>query len=155
MTQLKLRAVWSLIIWSLVMMGICIVFFNEGGADTFLDGERRVTLTRAFITIGFALYFLLLILTNKRRARMKKRIKDERDELIEKKALTTGFYVVITYVFLFSTALYAFYKVFSESALMPVGWIWFLGLSCLIVGHITIAASTLILNDRMSGYGQG
>jgi len=29
MTQLKLRAVWSLVIWSLVMAGLCIVFFAE------------------------------------------------------------------------------------------------------------------------------
>lgn len=155
MTQLKLRAAWSLIIWSLVMVGICIVFFSQGGADTFLDGERRVTLTRAFITVGFALYFISLVLTTKRRLKMKEMIKDERDELIEKKALTTGFYVVIAYVFMFSVSLYAFYKVFSDSILMPVGWVWFLGLSSLIVGHITIAASTLILNGRMSGYGQG
>jgi len=153
MTQLKLRAVWSLVIWSLVMAGLCIVFFAEGGADTFLDGESRVTLTRVFFTIGFSAYFLLLILT-KRRSGTNEQIKDERDEMIQKQALTAGFYVVIAYVFLFSVGLYAFYKVYNETVLMPVGWVWFLGLSSLILGHITIAASTLILNGRVSGNGK-
>lgn len=153
MTQLKLRAVWSLIIWSLVMAGICIVFFSAGGADTFLDGERRVTLTRVFITVGFSAYFLLLLLTRKR-SQINLPVKDERDEMIQKLALTAGFYVVIVYAFIFSTALYAFYKVYSERVLMPVGWVWFLGLSCIIIGHITISASTLILNGRMSGNGK-
>jgi len=132
------------------MAGLCIVFFTEGGADTFLEGEGRVTLTRVFITVGFSAYFLLLILT-KRRSGTNAPIKDERDEMIQKQALTAGFYVVIAYVFLFSVAMYAFYKVYSETVLMPVGWVWFLGLSSLILGHITIAASTLILNGRMSG----
>lgn len=153
MTQLKFRAVWSLIIWSLVMIGICVVFFSAGGADTFLDGERRVTLTRVFITLGFSAYFLLLFLTRRRRGTSAP-VKDERDEMIQKQALTAGFYVVIAYAFLFSIAMYAFYKVYSEMVLMPVGWVWFLGLSCIILGHITIAASTLILNGRMSGNGK-
>ena len=66
MTQLKKRALWSLAIWALVLLGLCVVFFSQGGAKTFLKGESRVTLTRSFLTAGFIFYFIMYFLTKKR-----------------------------------------------------------------------------------------
>lgn len=148
MTQLKTRAIWALCIWSLVMIGLCAVFFSKGGPATFLDGELRVTLTRALWTVGLIVYLTMLYLTRRGRTSI---VKDERDELIQKRSLVTGFYVLLFYVFLFSMFLYWFYEIDQKTAVMPVGWIWFLGISCYFMGFISQAVATLILEKRISG----
>lgn len=153
MTQLRKRATWALVIWSLAMLGLCIIFFSEGGANTFLEAERRVTLTRLFFTVGFILFFAMLFLT-RRRAGGSAVIIDERDELIAKRALMIGFYVIMIYVFLISLLLYWFYKIHLITTVMPVGWVWFIGISTFFMGYISLAAATLILDKRMSGHGQ-
>ena len=94
MTQMKKRSIWSLAIWGLVLVGLSIVFFSQGGAKTFLDGEQRVTMTRGFMTAGFIFYFLMLYLTRKRQGAAPV-LKDERDDLIEKRALMSAFYMLI------------------------------------------------------------
>ena len=148
MTQLKTRAIWALCIWGPVMIGLCVVFFSMGGPATFLDGELRVTLTRAFFTVGFIAYFTMLQITRRGKTSI---VKDERDVLIQKRSMATGFYVLLFYVFLFCLFLYWFYKIDQETAVMPVGWIWFLGISCYFMGFISQAVATLILENRMSG----
>jgi len=130
------------------MIGLCVVFFSKGGPATFLDGELRVTLTRAFFTVGIIAYFTVLYVTRRGKTSI---VKDERDELIQKRSMATGFYVVLFYVFFFCMFLYWFYKIDQKSAVMPVGWIWFLGISCYFMGFISRAVAALILEKRMSG----
>jgi hypothetical protein len=38
---------------------------------------------------------------------------------------------------------------------MPVGWMWFIGVSSFCLGYISQAAATLILDSKMGGNGQG
>jgi hypothetical protein len=154
MTQLKKRSIWTLVIWSIVLIGLCAVFFSEGGAKTFLDGERRVTITRSFLTAGFIFYFLLLFLTRTGR-KASAVFMDERDVLIAKRALMAGFYVLLIYIFLLSLILYWYYKLYVITLEMPVGWMWFIGVSSFCLGYISQAAATLILDSKMGGNGQG
>lgn len=152
MTQLRARAIGNLVIWGLAMIGLMIVFFGSGGPASFLDGKSRVTLTRIIFTVAFILDFLMLYLTRGKKHGGKPKVRDERDEQIERKSLITGFYVVGTYVFLFAMALYWYYKVSLETTQMPVGWVWFLGISCFFVGMVIRALVTLALDLRMSGH---
>jgi len=153
MTQLKIRAIWTFIIFSLVLIGLCVVFFSFGGPDTFLDGETRVTWSRVFITFGFIFNFIMRLST-RRKAGRKAPIKDERDEMIEKRALAAGFYVVMLLVFLFCLFLYWYHKIHLATLLMPVGWVWFLAIAGFCVGHMGQSFATLILDKRMSGDGE-
>ena len=57
MTQLKKRALWSLLIWAVVLIAIVIIFFSGGGPTAFLEGESKNTLTRVLVSIGFIFYF--------------------------------------------------------------------------------------------------
>jgi len=154
MTQMKKRSFWTLAIWSLVLAGLCVVFFSSGGAKAFLDGDRRVTLTRSFLTAGFIFYFLMLYLTRKGKGGAPI-LKDERDDLIEKRALMSAFYVLLIYIFLTSMFLYWYYKLHLVTFEMPVGWMWFLGVSSFCLGYISQAAATLLFNLRMGGNGEG
>jgi hypothetical protein len=69
--------------------------------------------------------------------------------------LMWAFYVILVYVFLITMALYWYYKLHLVTAEMPVGWMWFLGVSVFSLGYVSQAAATLILNERMGGDAQG
>ena len=154
MTQLKVRALWSLIIWSIVMIGLLIIFFMRGGPSTFLDGDTRVELTRICFSLGLGAYFFMMFLT-KVRTDSGKLIKDERDDRIARHANASAFSLLLAYVFALGLFLYWYYKVHRGEALMPVGWIWFLALSSYFVGFLTQAVTTLSLYSRMSGHAEG
>ena len=153
MTQLKKQAFWSLLIWGAVLIAIVVIFFSGGGPTAFLEGEGKNTLTRVFITVGFIFYFSMLFLT-RIRAGDKPLVKDERDELIAKRAYSIGFYTLLGYVFLLCSFLYGFYKGIHGIKLISVGWMWFLALSSLFLGLISNAIATLVLDARMSGHGE-
>jgi len=153
MTQLKKRAIWGLLIWGVALVAAYVIFFLGGGPQTFLDNDTRVELTRVVFTLGFISYFLLLILTRIKSDR-KTLMKDERDELISKRAFSTGFYSLMIYVFSLCLALYAYYKVYLSNVDMPVGWVWLLGITTYFMGFVSHAIATLVLYTRMSGHGQ-
>jgi len=153
MTQLKKRAIWGLLIWGVALVAAYVIFFLGGGPQTFLDNDTRVELTRVVFTLGFISYFLLLILTRIKSDR-KTLIKDERDELISKRAFSTGFYSLMIYVFFLCLALYTYYKVYLNNVDMPVGWVWLLGITTYFMGFVSHAIATLVLYARMSGHGQ-
>jgi len=153
MTQLKKRALWSLLIWGVVLIAVVIIFFSGGGPTAFLEGESKTTLTRVFVSIGFIAYFSMLFLT-RIRTTGEPLVKDERDELIEKRSYYIGFYTLLVYVFLLCSFLYGFYKGIHEIKLISVGWMWFLALSSVFLGFFSIAVSTLVLDARMSGHGE-
>ena len=153
MTQLKKRAIWGLLIWGVALLTAYVIFFLEGGPQTFLDNDTRVDLTRAVFTVGFLSYFLLLILTRIKSDR-KTLMKDERDEFISKRAFSAGFYSLMIYVFLLCLALYAYYKVHLNSVDIPVGWVWLLGITTYFMGFVSHAIATLVLYARMSGHGE-
>ena len=153
MTQLKKRAIWGLLIWGAALVAAYVIFFLGGGPQTFLDNDTRVELTRVVFTLGFISYFLLLLLTRIKSDR-KTLIKDERDELISKRAFSTGFYSLMIYVFFLCLALYVYYKVHLNNVDMPVGWVWLLGITTYFMGFVSHAIATLVLYARMSGHGE-
>jgi hypothetical protein len=153
MTQLKKQALWSLLIWSAVLIAIVIIFFSGGGPTAFLEGESKNTLARVCITVGFIFYFSMFFLT-RIKSGGKPLVKDERDELIAKRAYSIGFHTLLGYVFLLCSVLYGFYKGYHELKLIPVGWVWFLALSSLLVGFISNAIAYLVIDARMSGHGK-
>ena len=153
MTKLKKRAVWGLLIWGVAIIAAYIIFFVGGGPKTFLDGDLRVTLTRTVFTAGFIFYFLMLYLTRSKSGR-RGILTDERDEFISKRAYSTGFYVLMIYVFLICLALYAYYKVHLNGVDMPIGWVWLLGITTYFMGFVSHAVATLFLYERMSGDGE-
>lgn len=148
MTQLKKRAVLTLIVWSAVLAATFLVFFSGGGPESFLDGDQKVTLTRTAITAGFVLYFLMYILTSGRKKAAVSR--DERDEQITRLAYMISFHTVLYYVFVFGAALYGYYRLHRAVVLLPVGWVWILAISTMCLGFISNAAATLIIDRRMS-----
>ena len=153
MTQLKKRAIWGLLIWGLALIAAYTIFFMGGGPQTFLENDARVDLTRVVFTAGFICYFFVLFLI-RIKSDSKEFMKDERDELISKRAYSTGFYSLMIYVFFICLALYAYYKVHLKGMDMPIGWVWLLGITTYFMGFVSHAIATLVLYGRMSGDGE-
>jgi hypothetical protein len=153
MTQLKKRAIWGLLIWGLALVAAYTIVFMGGGPESFLENDARVDLTRAVFTAGFICYFLVLFST-RTKPDSTGLMTDERDELISKRAFSTGFYSLMIYVFLICLALYAYYKVHLNGLDMPIGWVWLLGITTYFMGFVSHAIATLVLYGRMSGDGE-
>jgi uncharacterized membrane protein len=134
------RALYSLLIWSVVIVIFIPLFFINGGADTWVPGSIRVIVTSSFIIAGFILFFLMLALTKRKRLSGVER--DERDILIGRRASEITLTIVVVYVFLTCIILYF---VYGEINTIPRGWLWFLGCTCLFISYISSSASSLIL----------
>ena len=154
MTQLKKRAIWSLVIWGIAMIGFSLVFFTGGGPENFTQNDSRVDLSRVFWTLGLLIYWIMMYITREKKGRPGL-IKDERDDQIKRLAYISAFSLTIIYVSLLCFFLYWLYKVVSVVHSLPVGWIWFTACTCLFMSFIFTAAATLVIDARMSGNGQG
>ena len=52
MTQLRMRALWIIVIWTLVAGGFLGSFFLAGGVETFPDDARRIATGAVFLAVG-------------------------------------------------------------------------------------------------------
>lgn len=134
------RALYTLLIWGVVVVIFIPLFFINGGVDTWVPGSIRVIISSSFIIIGFVLFFLMLALTKKKKLGSVE--KDERDILIGRRSSEMTLTIVMAYVFLTSIILYF---VYGQVNSIPTGWMWFLGCTCLFVSYISSSAISLIL----------
>ena len=148
MTQARVRALWTLAIWSVVAAGFAWTFFWGGGpADYAEDGTRRA-LGGAFLAFGFFGTPLMQWWTRGRPGAV---AADERDQAIGRRATTGGMVVVMLYVFVLSIGLWERHE---DSGCVPVGWMWFLAYSTAAVGYLTPAVVSLLLDFGVLGRGE-
>jgi uncharacterized membrane protein len=151
MTQSEKRAILTLVIWGLVAVGFAALFFGDGGPVTFGADKGRIVSTAILIGVGFAAYFIMLYLTRSRPGATRV-VVDERDVRIASRANAGTLIVVLVVVYLACISLWSAYQ---DGGCVPVGWLWFLGYAAAILGYLTHAAATLLLNHGMDDHGQG
>jgi fatty acid desaturase len=78
--------------------------------------------------------------------------RDERDESIDARATRIGIIAVVILVFLGSIALWDAYQ---EPGCVPVGWMWVLAYSTLILSHLAPAFVSLAVDMGVIRHGQG
>jgi hypothetical protein len=148
MTQVRKRAVLSLVIWCLVATGFVISFLTQGGPATYADQPTRILIGAVFLAFGFAAYPIMLWATRSRSGSVPV-ISDERDEWIALRASRGALVSVLVLMFLACIWLWIIYR--DEKA-VPVGWMWFLGYGAAILGYLAQSIATLIIdrgvNDR-------
>jgi len=151
MTQARKRAVFTFLIWGLVMAAFSVIFFLGGGPERYaLEKWRRVA-GAAIIAGGYPFYGLMNFLTRTRPGRGDVG-RDERDEEIRRQANSTAFVVVLVYVFALSIVLW---ETHQGGGFVPVGWMWFLAYSTSFAAFISSSVIALILESKASGHGQG
>jgi len=150
MTQTKKRALYTLAIWGFAAGGFAAMFFSGGGPAAFDGDKGRIVSTAILIGFGFLMYFIMLYLTRSR-PDVTPLIVDERDESIASRASAITLVVVLAVVYL---ACIVLWEVYREQGCVPVGWMWFLGYANAMMGFLTHATVTLILDQGMGGHGQ-
>ena len=150
MTQTRRRALYTLGIWGFAAGGFTAMFFGGGGPAAFGADKGRIVSTAILIGFGFLTYFIMLYLTRSR-PDVTPLIVDERDVSIASRASATTLIVVLAVVYL---ACIVLWEVYREQGCVPVGWMWFLGYANAMVGFLTHATVTLILDQGLGGHGQ-
>ncbi len=137
-------------IWGLVATGVAALFFGSGGPATFGMDKGRIVTTAILIGIGFAAYFIMLYLTRSCPGATRV-VADERDIRIASRANGGTLIVVLVVVYLACIGLWEAYR---DGGCVPVGWLWFLGYAAALLGYLTHATATLMLNRGMGDHGQ-
>ncbi len=142
MTQSRLRNILTLIIWLVVAVGFVYTVFSSGGPSTYASDSKRRIIGGVFLAIGIFGTPLMRLFTRKKTDSGRVH-RDERDERIDARATRIGIITVVTLVFLGSIALWDTYQ---EPGCVPVGWMWVLAYSTLILSHLVLAAVSLALD---------
>lgn len=151
MTLWHKRAVISALIWGVVACGFAFCFFAGDGPNGFIEGNARRNIAGGFLAAGLVLHFCLLFLTRSSR-KAEHVVVDERDRVIRRRASEWAFNVLAIFVFLSCIALH---DAFKEKQGVPIGWLWFLAYSSLILAYLSQAVAALILYCSSNPFQQG
>jgi hypothetical protein len=148
MSQTRLRAWLSAIIWTLAGMGFLLTFFSGGGPGELPTDSLRHLAGAGAIGFGFLAYWTALWITRQRRGAPP--VHDERDVQVVAQANQTTLVVVLVGIFAFAIGLWTVYEQVGQ---VPVGWMWFLAYGSVILASVAASVTTLILDRRMGGNG--
>ena len=150
MTQGLKRAIWGLVIWAVVASGFALSFFLEGGPAEFTADRGRILAGAVFLGLGYVAFAWMLYRTRARGAGGRRMV-DERDRAIGMRSSVTALAIVLAFIFIICITLYEFYH---DQGQLPVGWMWFLAYASILVGQLTLAASSLIGHLGMGDHGE-
>ena len=142
MTQPRLRNLLALAIWLICAIGFCWTVFSHGGPATYADDSARKVIGAVFLAFGIFGAPLMRLFT-RRGSGDGGTHHDERDDLIAAKSCQVGLIVVGILVFCGSIALW---EVYQEAGSVPVGWMWVMAYSTLIVTNLAPLTISLILD---------
>lgn len=125
--------------WSIVAISMVCIFTNEGTIEQWGDNRTKTILLALLFLGGYATSFILSILEKTKRWGFKR---DERDKMIQMQAMSVGFIAALLYVFIVSISLYAAYE---SRGTMPVGWVWFIAYSTIVIANLSVTIPTLLL----------
>jgi len=131
--QMK-HAMIRMILWALVFVFFLTVFLTGDTLATWGDNRTKTIVVAALFLAGFGGDAALSIVYRNRKEAV---TRDERDDWIQKQALSGGFIATLLYVFLVTISLYT---KFENSGLVPVAWLWFIAYSLICVANISVTA---------------
>jgi hypothetical protein len=129
----------QVIIWSIVAIMMVAVFAQPGTMVNWGDDKLKTLLLAILVFLGYGSDLSFRFYARSKRWGYKQ---DERDININIKAVNIGMIALILYVYVFSIMLYARYE---TAGLLPVGWMWFLGYSSIVLANISIRLASLLL----------
>jgi hypothetical protein len=145
MTQARKRARFALIIWGFIALIFLLVFFSEGGPETFKQDKMRIAGTAALLAAGYISYSAMLYLTRIRDESGPK-LRDERDDWIASKVNSVTLIAVLLFIYIACIALWISY---DDIGVVPVGWMWFLAYFSGLLAYIFHAIITLLYDSGM------
>jgi len=140
MSQVRHRAILSILIWGIVAVGFVWSFFSGGGPASYTYEPSRILIGAGFLLFGFIAYYLSLWLTRVKTDTPL--IRDERDEWIALRASRGALVFVLVSTLVFALGLWIVYR---DAGFVPVGWMWFMGYCMAIIGYLSQAVASLIV----------
>lgn len=148
MSQTRLRAWLTAVIWTLAGVIFLLTFFAGGGPGELDTDSKRHAAGAAALGFGFVGYWLVLWFTRQRKGAPP--VSDERDVQVVAQANQVTLIVVLVGIYVFTISLWTVYEAGGQ---VPVGWMWFLAYGSPILAFVTSSVTTLVLEGRVSGNG--
>lgn len=126
------------IMWTLVAIGLIIIFSLPNTIANWGDNRTKTILLAVLFLLGFGVDFVLRMIERSRQGEYKK---DERDSKVKYDAVVKSFVVLILYIYILSIVLYSKYE---NAGAMPVGWVWFIAYSVVTAANLFVGIFTII-----------
>ena len=135
-------SVLHLSLWSFVGITFLSIFFSNASHDTLSDNNTKTILLAILFMIGFVGdAFLRLYYKRNNLFDMSKK----NNLYFQYKALSYSYISILIYMFLISIYLYLRYEAVGA---VPVGWLWFIAYSIIVVANVLASAFSIYLYKR-------
>lgn len=119
-----------LMVWSLVAFIFCLIFLNGKTIQEWGDNRTKTILLALIFVLGFGTDFVMRIILKKKNGLNTEKNQDLNFQI---KSLTFSFIAVLIYIFIVAIILYVTYE---KAGMVPVGWLWFIAYSLILVANI-------------------
>ena len=138
------KAWMTLILWSLVLVVFIYLFAITTGPIGWMAQKNIRFMCALLFGGGYLVFSLILFKTRKIKS-------DEREYLVELKAVKATSISILMYVFIFGITIYTVYE---NKQMMPASWMWFLAYSSAFLFYILNSAYFLYYDRKEEGYGR-
>ncbi len=145
MSKLMKINIIQVVSWSIVAIGVLIIFSLLGTIEQWGDNRIKTILLALLFLLGYTLDFGLRMYEKSKKWGFRR---DERDRVIQSEAMSVGFVILVLYIFILSIFLYTKYE---TDGFMPIGWVWLIAYSTVVVANLSVGVSSLLLY-RKQGY---
>ena len=129
----------QVISWSIIALCMIIIFSMKGTIENWGDNKIKTILLALLFLLGYGGNMLLMILEKSSKWGFKR---DERDQLIQYQSLSRAILILILYIYTVSIILYIKYE---TARFVPIGWVWFIAYSSVVVTFISSGYTSLYL----------
>lgn len=137
MSKLMKLTIIQVVTWTLVAIGMVLIFTSNSTIGEWGDQRAKTLLLAVLFLIGYGTDFTIRFIEKSSKWGVKR---DERDRDISYKAVTTGFVLLMLYLFTLCISLYVYYE---ESGYVPIAWIWFIAYSTIVVANLSSGYASL------------
>lgn len=134
------HSILSMSLWGFVGILFLTILLSTDAITNWSDNRIKSILLAVLFFIGFSSDFILKSIFNKKRV-----LSDERDQLVTKDAATSSFIIIVIYVFIFLIALFLKYE---TTGFIPVGWLWVIAYSLVVVSNTVYSLMTIIFYKK-------
>lgn len=138
------KAWMTLILWSLVLVVFIYLFAIATGPIGWMAQKNIRFMCALLFGGGYLVFSLILFKTRKIKS-------DEREYLVELKAVKATSISILMYVFIFGITIYTIYE---NNQVMPASWMWFLAYTSAFLFYILNSAYFLYYDRKEEGYGR-
>ncbi|MBN2259874.1 MAG: hypothetical protein JW702_04995 [Clostridiales bacterium] len=133
--------IYHLFLWLFVGAGFIAVFVGMDAINNWGDNAIKSIFLGLLFVIGFGGE---AILRYKFRIKKEESLIGNQEELIRLRSMEYSFIATVLYVFLLTISIYIMYEAEGN---VPVGWLWFIAYSLVVVVNIT-SSSMILLTYR-------